>query len=276
MYKKLLLKVLLSIFALLNFKISTASHVDTITIESKIMNKSHQALIILPDSYQETTDNFPVIYLLHGYTDNFSTYLSKIPELRVYADNFQCIIICPDGGYSSWYIDSPFDMQFQYASYIGKEVPEYVDVHYRTIKNKKGRAITGHSMGGHGALLMAIFYPETFGAAGSMSGGVKLDFKTTSWHIPKRVGSYQENKENWIKNSVYHQIDKLKAKETQIIIDCGTGDFFYGINTELHKKMLSLKIPHDYIERPGEHSWQYWKNSIKYQIQFFSDFFKDN
>jgi S-formylglutathione hydrolase FrmB len=128
-------------------------------------------------------------------------------------------------------------------------------------------------MGGHGALLMAINHSDVFGAAGSMSGGVDLTFKPKSWQIALRLGNYETNKEVWLKNSVFHQIQKLQGKNVALIIDCGKDDFFYEINKKLHNKMLELKIPHDFIVRPGEHSWDYWKSSIEFQMLFFYKFF---
>jgi len=122
---------------------------------------------------------------------------------------------------------------------------------------------------------MAIKHPEVFGAAGSMSGGVDLTFKPKSWQISKRLGEYSKNTDIWHQNSVFHQIQKLKDKNTALIIDCGTDDFFYEINKKLHEKLLKLKIPHDFIIRPGNHSWTYWKNSIDYQMMFFYKYFNN-
>ena len=59
----------------------------------------------------------------------------------------------------------------------------------------------------------------------------------------------------------------------KIIIDCGTSDFFYDVNEELHKKMLYMRIPHEYITRPGSHTHEYWNNAVDYQILFFLKFF---
>ncbi len=67
----------------------------------------------------------------------------------------------------------------------------------------------------------------------------------------------------------------LTPNKLSIIIDCGTEDFFYEVNERLHRELLYRNIPHDYISRPpGIHDWNYWANAIKYQILFFSEFFK--
>ena len=67
---------------------------------------------------------------------------------------------------------------------------------------------------------------------------------------------------------------KLKGDHLKLIFDCGTGDFFFDANKRLHQKLLERNIPHDYIERPGAHNWDYWANAIKSQLLFFNDFFK--
>ncbi|MFI5130068.1 MAG: esterase family protein, partial [Chitinophagales bacterium] len=72
-------------------------------------------------------------------------------------------------------------------------------------------------------------------------------------------------------------VENYPKDSVAIIIDCGTEDFFYGINHALHEKMVKLKIPHDYIERPGKHDWYYWANAVRYQLLFFRNYFdKDN
>ena len=84
------------------------------------------------------------------------------------------IIVCPDGGFGSWYWDSPVDAGSQYETYVSNELVTWIDSKYKTIKTRKGRAITGLSMGGQGALYLAFRHQDIFGAAGSMSGGVDI------------------------------------------------------------------------------------------------------
>jgi len=263
------LKLLLSLGFLFLTLFGNSAKVDTLSIESKTMQKQIKTVVITPDEYQKSTKHYPVVFLLHGYSDNYSSYIAKLPKLKTFADMMNIIIVCPDGGYSSWYVDSPIDKTYQYETFISGELVASIDEIFRTKKDRKDRAITGLSMGGHGALLMAIKHSDVFGVVGSMSGGVDLTFKPKSWHISKRLGEYTTNKDKWLKNSVFHQIHLLKDKNTAIIIDCGTEDFFYGINLNLHAKMNELGISHDFIVRPGNHSWQYWENSIDFQFLFF-------
>jgi len=124
-------------------------------------------------------------------------------------------------------------------------------------------------MGGHGALYIAIRNKNLFANAGSMSGGVDLRTSTKKFDIAKRIGSIESNPREWDNRSVVNMVESLTNNELNLIIDCGVSDFFYQINAGLHRRLLSLKIDHDYIERPGDHNWEYWTNSIQYQLLFF-------
>jgi len=87
------------------------------------------------------------------------------------ADRYGAIIVTPDGGVDSWYFDSPVDPTYRYETFVTQELIPYIDKLYKTVADRSGRAIAGLSMGGHGALYLAIRHQELFAAAGSMSGG---------------------------------------------------------------------------------------------------------
>ena len=248
------------------------NQVDTVLVYATKMHKEIKTVVVLPENYSKQK-HYPVVYLLHGYSDNSKKWINTVPKIKSLATKYQLILVCPDGGYSSWYFDSPIDSSYQYESYITKDVVAYVDSHYSTVQDRKGRAITGLSMGGHGALYLAIRHRELFGHAGSMSGGVDLLGSTKKYDIAKRIGSIELYPQEWQKRSVINLADSLNNKELDLIIDCGVSDFFYDINLNLHNKLLGLKIDHDFIERPGAHNWVYWTNAIEYQLLYFSNCF---
>jgi S-formylglutathione hydrolase FrmB len=264
----------LILFTLLFSYSAHASSVDTISIYSTAMHRSYKCVVIKPDNYKSEKLNFPVIYLLHGYEGWYGNWISRVPQLKHYADQYNFILVCPDGGNSSWYFDSPVDSSMKYETYIGKEVPDYIDSHYRTIKNRKGRAITGLSMGGHGAFFLAFRHPERFGACGSMSGGMNMNSNRTRFDVYKRLGDTIKQAANWTNYSVLKVVEYYPEESLAIIMDCGSSDIFIKDNLELHEKMVRLKIPHDFIVRPGHHDWFYWRNAIRYQLLFFSIFFE--
>src|SRR4029079_17970778 len=113
--------------------------------------------------------------------------------------------------------------------YIAKEVVEYIDNHYPTIKDRRARAITGLSMGGHGGLFLGFGHAEIFGGSGSMSGGVDLNSARSRYDIMKRIGDTITYQDNCKKYSVINVVETYPKDSLAIIIDCGTEDFFYSI-----------------------------------------------
>ncbi|MBB5268705.1 alpha/beta hydrolase [Algibacter amylolyticus] len=251
-----------------------ASKVDSLSVYSKSMNKTIKNVVITPDAYTKKGAPFAVVYLLHGAGGNHKAWLGKAPQIKKYADIYNVIIICPDGNKTSWYFDSPVDESMRYETYISNELIAEVDSKYNTIANKNNRAISGFSMGGHGALYLAFKHPDIFGVAASMSGGVDIRPFPLRWDMADRLGVYADNPDNWEENTVINLVHLLNGKNLKFLFDCGVDDFFYDANVRLHKKLVERNIPHDYIERPGGHTNQYWANSIKYHMVFFNDFFK--
>ena len=266
-------KTAFSLLLFFAFHFSHSATVDTVSIYSNAMHKSLNCVVIKPDSYKKKKNEFPVIYLLHGYSGKYSDWIKKVPRIKADADQLQILIVCPDGGFSSWYFDSPVDSSMRYETYIALEVPAYIDQHYKTIHRKEARAITGLSMGGHGALFISFRHADIFGACGSMSGGVDLNDSKGKFDVMKRLGDTIQHADNWQKYSMLYVIENRPQQSLAIMFDCGVNDFFYEGNKSLHKKMLALRIEHDYIERPGQHDWNYWGNAVEYQLLFFRRYF---
>ncbi|MCK0145171.1 esterase family protein [Arenibacter sp. F26102] len=251
-----------------------ASQVDTLHVNSKSMNKSIANLVFLPDSYVLKKERLAVLYLLHGAGGNHKDWATKVSAIKDYADTYNIIIVCPDGGKTSWYFDSPIDEEMKYETYISRELISAIDTKYSTLAKRESRAITGLSMGGHGAFYLAFRHQDVWGAAGSMSGGLDIRPFPENWDLSKRLGDYAVNRGNWEDNTVINMVNLLKGDNLKLIFDCGINDFFYDGNKRMHQKLMERNIPHDYIERPGSHNWDYWANAIQYQLLYFDAFFK--
>lgn len=182
------------------------------------------------------------------------------------------IIVCPNGE-SSWYFDSTVKKGSMYETYITKELIGYIDSHYNTFPTKDKRAITGFSMGGHGAMYLAIRHQDLFGACGATSGGVDLRPFPDEWEIKDVLGTKADNPDVWASHSVINMVDQIRPG-LNIIFDCGEEDFFYGVNKRLHEELSYRHIKHDFISRQGIHSNAYWRNSIVYHLLYFHDFFE--
>ncbi len=254
------------------FTSALSATVDTVNVFSDKMNQHVKVVVIKPDAYNGEIA-YPVLYLLHGYSDKYDGWVSRVPHVKELADLYGMMIVCPDGAYGSWYWDSPIDPSFQYETFVVRELITWIDQTYRTVVSREGRAITGLSMGGHGGLYLGFRNQDVFGACGSMSGGVDIRPFPNDWDMANRLGKQSEHPGRWDEHTVMGQLHLLTPGTLKIIIDCGTGDFFYEVNERLHKELLYRNIPHDYISRPGVHNWEYWSNAIRYQALFFHDFF---
>ena len=251
-----------------------ASQVNVLSIKSSKMDREIPATLILPDAYAaESSQRFPVLYMLHGAGGNHAEWnnLSNIAEL---ADQYGIIVLCPDGGVTSWYFDSPIDPTYQYESFVAKECVKYMDKNYRTKAKRDYRALCGLSMGGHGAMFLAIRHRDTFGTAVALSGGVDIRPFPDNWDIKKRLGTIEENKRNWEKYTVINLARDLKDGELAIVLDCGDNDFFLGVNRALHEQLNDDGISHKYEEHSGVHNWDYWREAIKRQMPFIAEHLK--
>jgi S-formylglutathione hydrolase FrmB len=251
---------------------------DTIEVMSQAMGRTIKNVVIVPTQYfaensQET--RYPVLYLLHGAYGCYSDW-SKKTDLHRLADEYNVIIVCPDGQ-DSWYFDSPIDPKMQFETYVSKELVAYIDSHYRTHANRFMRAITGLSMGGHGSLFLAWRHPDVFWSCGSMSGNMDITQYPDKWHIKDRLGELADNPQRWSDHAICNLVELLKACPLEpaqnIIIDDGLNDIFIQNNIALHEQLVEAGIDHDFTVRPGRHSWDYWINSLDFHMVFFSKAF---
>jgi S-formylglutathione hydrolase FrmB len=253
-----------------------AGNTDTILVFSPSMHKNIKCVLITPNNYETSRKKYPVVYLLHGYGGNYSRWPNVAPQLKDKADELQCLFVCPDGGYGSWYFDSPLDSNIRYETFISRELLNHIDSMYKTIPDRNHRAITGLSMGGHGGLYLGIRHKELFGAAGSMSGVVDIRVFPKKWDLKNLLGDSACCNNNWEQGSVMNLVNGLKNHELKLIFDCGLFDILIFSNRNLHQKLMNLHIDHDYIERPGTHNGSYWRNSVDYQLLFFKKFFEES
>lgn len=274
---------------LLISEITLAARVDSLRIYSKAMQKEIPSAVVLPKSYDTLDARFPVLYLLHGGSGKFSDWLKKVPDTTLVqrmADQYNIVIVLPDGGPLSYYFDSLTQKDSQYTTYISKELIEEIDSRYRTVSEKKGRMIAGLSMGGHGAFYIAATHPELYSAAGSMSG--VMDINPRTWNVPEefvktRLGTFEEllgppeNPDNpYREYTAVGLADQMKENDVKLIFSCGVDDFLIEPNRSLHQKLLKNGTPHDYTERPGSHTWEFWGNALPFQMVFFSNVLESN
>jgi S-formylglutathione hydrolase FrmB len=289
---KMVFRQLLVLFCFLLTLPLQAAKVDSLDVPSAVMSKNMRAVVVLPDSYAsagKTKTTYPVLYLLHGGFGHFNDWITKTPDktlIQRLADQHNLIIVMPEGEVFSYYLDSPVIKDSQFETYLTKEVIDKIDKTYRTIRTPKGRVITGLSMGGYGALYLATRHPDLYCAAGSMSGALNLDMN--AWKLPpdatkgikaefeKILGPFNQSPDGWAAYSVVGMADRMKTNGLKLVIDCGVDDFLIEPNRELHRRLVFNQTPHDYSERPGGHTWDFWQNALPYQVLFFSKVLNGN
>lgn len=249
---------------------AAAGRVDTLCVTSTAVQRTMKSLVVVPDGCA-CTDSLPVVYLLHGYGDSPLSWQEFLPELPQIASRYGLIIVCPDGE-KSWYWDWPGREDMRYETYMTRELIPAVDSLYPTRATRSGRAITGLSMGGHGALWLALRHPDLFGACGSTSGGVDLRPFPDNWNLRQILGPRDSHPEAWLAHCVVSQLDNVRP-DLAIVLDCGTDDFFFAVNEALHRELTRRGVAHDYTVRPGAHTRPYWRRSLPHHFLFFADFF---
>ena len=257
--------------------------VDTIAVYSPSMKKTLKAAISFPSGYENGEGRYPVVYLLHGGSGAFSDWHQKVTEKGIVnqmAEEHKVLIVTPGVGPASYYYDSPLLDTVRYETYMIQELIPFIDKNYRTLAQKESRAITGLSMGGHGAITLAAKHPTLFIAAGSMSGVMNID--TDFWKVGEDFRSLRKKGQIEMLGPINYQgplfnpytavglVDQLKNQKVSLIIDCGVDDFLIETNRQMHSLLMEKKVAHEYIERPGAHTWNYWTEALPVQFFFLS------
>lgn len=258
---------------------------ESLKVKSAILNKEVEYSVYLPPDYTYSSRKYPVLYLLHGYTDD-ETGWTQFGEVKAIADKqienqemTSMIIAMPDGGVS-WYINSA-DGKVKYEDFFIKEFIPHIETTFQVRKEKQFRAIAGLSMGGHGTMIMALKYPDMFAAAAPLSAGIftreeLVNMPEQNWnnvfgppygsHVGEARVTDHLNK-NWIL-SLVSEASPDELKKVKYYIDCGDKDFLIKGNMELHALLIDKKVPHEFRVRDGIHNWEYWRTALPEVFRF--------
>lgn len=264
---------------------------ETRIVKSAILGKDVRYTVYLPADYENSNRTYPVVYLLHGYTDDNTGWL-QFGEINRYADKAiadgtipPMIIIMPNGD-SSWYINS-YDGKENYEDFFVKEFMPTIEKTYHIKAEKKYRGVAGLSMGGFGTLSLSLKYPQLFAAAAPLSAAVFDDDAISSMADPNYEATFGQLygrglkgkdrlNNDWYKNSILKIIEKKSADELKKVrywIDCGDDDFLTKGNCLLHIALTEKRVPHEYRVRDGAHTWTYWRTGITDALKFIGDSF---
>lgn len=230
---------------------------------SHVLDKMVQMLVILPDKGEGP---FATFYLLHGRSDDHSSWHRRT-RIEWYVRDLPLIVVMPDG-YRGFYTHNEHGPD--YASYLAEEVVGFVERNLPAKSTRGGRCIGGLSMGGYGALRLALGYPQVFISASSHSGAVLHGSRTHSGpdHAEmKRIFGARPGGSGhdllWLA-----QRCKSSGKLPKLRIDCGFEDHLLEDNRILHERLVQTHIPHEYEEFPGGHNWDYWDYHINLALMF--------
>lgn len=264
---------------------------ESLKLKSTILGKEVEYSIYLPPDYDQSNRKYPILYLLHGYSDD-ETGWTQFGEVKAIADRqlqkqemTAMIIAMPDAGVS-WYINSA-DGKVKWEDFFIKEFIPHIESTYRCRTEKRYRAIAGLSMGGHGTMIMALKHPDLFSAAVPLSAGIftreeYMNVPEEDWN--KYYGSvYGPGKggesrftehfnKNWVL-SLVKNADPEVLKKVRYYIDCGDKDFLIKGNMELHSLLIDKKVPHEFRVREGVHNWDYWRSALPEVFKFVSNGF---
>ena len=261
------------------------------TINSTIMGKNVSYSIYLPYDYAQSERSYPVVYLLHGYTDDNTAWV-QFGEVNRYADKAiadgiipPMIIVMPDAD-STFYINS-YDGKEKYEDFFIKEFMPQIEKTWRIKAEKRFRGVAGLSMGGYGTMIYALKYPDLFAAAAPLSAAFLGDDDVISSpdNTYDRVfaplyGRGLKAKDRltkaWYDNSIPRIIETKSAddlKKVKYWIDCGDDDFLIKGNCNVHIMLTEKKVPHEFRVRDGIHDWKYWRTGIVDALKFIGDNF---
>ena len=245
-----------------------------VTVPSACMGKDIPAAVILPKGYAtDPLRRWPVVYLLHGASD--SEKHAHEPFFRELADRYGLIVVCPRAT-QTWWIDSPVDPAFRYETFMVKELVPWTDRTYRTIPDRRHRALTGNSMGGHGSCFLAMRHKDVFGAVGNIFGGVELwPYRDWGkWGLRDRLGDPATCEANWRDLSVLKAAETLKDGELALFTAVGSDDIFIEPNRRLHALLLANRVQHYYLERIGSHEPGFWREMYPQMFRFLAHYFR--
>jgi S-formylglutathione hydrolase FrmB len=241
---------------------------------------------MLPPGYDgDKQKKYPVLYFLHGLGESEQTLLRTggwdvIQDLEQQKKVGDFVMAAPEGG-ASFFINSA-NGKSRYSDFFMTEFLPYIETHYRVLRDRHSRGVTGLSMGGYGALRFAFAYPEHFGSVSAQSPALitesprELDADLrNAGPLAKLLGSVfgdPINVAHWNANNPFQLARKNAAglRSEAIYINCGEQDeygFELGADA-MHKQLTSEKIPHEFHLYPGGHNAEYFLSHLGETIEF--------
>jgi len=274
---------LLLCFALLAAMSVQAGRVFTDSIQSKVLGAQVKYNIYLPNGFADSGKSYPVVYLLHGFTDDYTAWRDK-GQMQTVADELiesgeicEMIIVMPNAGgpntMETW--NGYFNMPgWPYEDFFFQEFMPQVEKKYRALSDKGHRAVMGLSMGGGGSTVYAQRHPDLFSSCYCMSGWLESDggrqrqagVDDKVYLVTKAVKEHSALA--FVENADEATVNRLRT--VKWFFDCGDDDFLFDLSVKLHQLMRQKHIKDELRIRNGVHNWEYWHQAIRIALPFAS------
>ena len=260
-----------------------AGKVVTDSLSSRVLGATVKYNVYLPDGFGEAETHYPVVYLLHGLSDDYTSWVQKggmqtvTDELIRSGEARPMVIIMPNAGgedvHKVW--NGYFNMPgWNYEDFFFGEFLPAVEQKYKCGGSKGQRAVMGLSMGGGGSTVYSQRHPDMFSSCYAMSPWLdnKVDevspeqAKDKLYLVCKSVNDHSAL--DFIDNADEATLEKLRT--VAWFIDCGDDDFLLHLSTSLHMKMQAKHVHSELRVRNGVHNWEYWHLALRLSLPFAS------
>ena len=226
--------------------------------------------VYLPPGYYSNPDRrYPVLYMLHGLGGDYRSWqadgLFSQATAMIEAGEIESMIIVTPNGERGYWVDHANNGP-RFGSYIAKDLVSTIDAEYRTITTREARAIGGMSMGGHGALQLALNNPGEFGIVGAHSVALRRFGQAFDFFGDRQYFEAHDPVSICLKNPV-------QASKFQIWLDIGDKDAWYPAAKLFHEQLQSYGVPHQWNVSSGDHNDAYWTAHIADYLRFYSNAF---
>lgn len=274
--------ITITFFVALGTIAANAGKIVTDSVRSSILNASIKYNVYLPNGFDKCEKLYPVVYLLHGLSDDQDAWRDK-GNMRLVADELiaseeacEMIIVMPAAGGPDTH-NTPcgyFNMPgWNYEDFFFQEFIPAVENKYRGIGNKGNRAVMGLSMGGGGSTVYCQKHPDMFSSCYAMSAWldnrseeVSKGDGTIDWRYYTCKSVRENSALDFLDKADEVTISKLKT--VKWFIDCGDDDFLLHLNVEMHMKMRKAGIKDELRVRNGGHTWEYWHLALRTSLPF--------
>ncbi|MBE6255831.1 MAG: alpha/beta fold hydrolase [Prevotella sp.] len=260
-----------------------AGRVITDSVRSQVLGATVKYNIYLPNGFAQSGKSYPVVYLLHGFTDDYTAWRDK-GQMQTVADELiesgeicEMIIVMPNAGgprtMETW--NGYFNMPgWNYEDFFFQEFMPQVEQKYRGIGDKGHRAVMGLSMGGGGSTVYAQRHPNLFSSCYCMSGWLESDGgKQRVEGVDDKVYLVSQAVKKhsalaFVENADAATVERLRT--VKWFFDCGDDDFLFDLSVKLHQLMREKRIKDELRIRNGVHNWEYWHQAIRIALPFAS------